>query len=226
MKKKIVLCKFCEKEFEGKGWGANYYCSIECREANYKIIYSQKRKDKIKSRLVDKICDHCDSIYQTTRSDRRFCSPKCKVEYEKERKKVQYPPKKCPVCAKEFIPKRITRTYCSQKCIDQRRSTKKIDHLPKRVRTELRLEVIREHSNTCWLCQKEFEDEDLIEIHHLDGEGYKENPNNTLENLVPLHRSCHKLFHLIFVVRRKDKWFIQGAIFNMLGLEGSIEIVQ
>ena len=40
----------------------------------------------------------------------------------------------------------------------------------------------------CTSCKLSFKSDDLIELHHIDGN----NKNNTLTNLAALHRACHQ----------------------------------
>jgi hypothetical protein len=66
---------------------------------------------------------------------------------------------------------------------------------------KLAIEVYDKFNRKCYLC----DNVDVLAIHHLDGSGKSKYPNNNLENLQLLCRSCHCKIHMIEYWGKKAK---------------------
>lgn len=107
-------CRECKKEFTVEGKSRNaVYCSVDCR------------KQRWKSRLVEKKCANC---YQPFNADKRTlcCSTECKIEYFDTRVELN-----CIICGKNFktyksrIEREASQKCCSEECYRESRRTGK-----------------------------------------------------------------------------------------------------
>lgn len=98
----------------------------------------------------------------------------------------------CPVCEQPFECKYQNRVYCSDACY-----RKALYHRNKAKRYEYfgdaknREDVLKRDGYQCTMCGATT---DLV-IHHKDGSGATDNPNNDMTNLVTLCAKCHSTLH-------------------------------
>lgn len=74
-----ITCKICKIEFESDNYRLPY-CEV-C-----KPIFLKERKEKLHSKLYDKICKICDKKFKTKTFHEIYCSEECREEYYKDRK--------------------------------------------------------------------------------------------------------------------------------------------
>lgn len=145
-----------------------------------------------------KTCTICLGKYtphEQTKGIQVYCSKKCgkvgKSLVRKPRRKMEVS-KSCKVCTTPFLAKYSNRIYCSKQCM---KNTYKRKH---KMCGNWNAAMERDRYK-CRICSNT-NVESLI-VHHIDGTGEKESPNNTLDNLAVLCRSCHcKVHQLSFKV--------------------------
>jgi 5-methylcytosine-specific restriction endonuclease McrA len=99
-------CEVCNKSYVGTR--GSRFCSLGCKR--------EGRKDK---KVTLKICDQCNSMYESKKSDSKYCSRLCSG-----RARIQEPTisKTCPICDKEFKTFYKTAITCSIECQGKRYS--------------------------------------------------------------------------------------------------------
>jgi hypothetical protein len=158
------------------------------------------------------ICKECNNEFTKKSYQQEYCCNQCKIvasrkrslerKHEERLKEFENNKiSKCPVCKKEFE-KQFCSTwrqqiYCSSSC--RRRAESLIGNkkeLGEQYKDKIRFDGNKQHvlirdSFQCQFCNI---DKQLI-IHHLDGSGNNEQPNNDMDNLVTLCKSCHGRLH-------------------------------
>lgn len=169
-------------------------------------------------------CTICGSTFIAKRSDAKYCSEKCRTRSEtiarteKNRRERIINPKNCKVCGCEFVPNVMTpyQIYCSSKCLSTAMNKRAVDtgrkkeyyqktkgkyYSKKREIDNKYKDLIRFSGNKEKVLER---DEykcvccglgDQLIIHHKDHSGSNETPNNDIENLETLCRSCHAKHH-------------------------------
>jgi len=160
----------------------------------------------------------------TKRNSRNYCSDKCATRSEtirrSERKRLSRVEviKQCLYCGSDFTPhiRNAGQVYCTQICLrramtkrqvengmhaitlkksrekHKERYIQKNDEYHDRIRfSGNKYPVLERDGHKCTKCGKV---KGLI-IHHIDGSGHDENPNNSMDNLTTLCRSCHMRHH-------------------------------
>lgn len=124
-----------------------------------------------------------------------YCSSECQYENKKTGEIV-----KCKACGKEIyrrksdMKKNISGNFfCSKSCAASFNNASS----PKRQVTNYRIKAFRTYPHRCEICGF-FEDEKLLEVHHID----ENRKNNDIENLIILCPICHakitrKLYRMI-----------------------------
>jgi 5-methylcytosine-specific restriction endonuclease McrA len=172
-----------------------------------------------------KQCVICSAEFETIYSKAKFCSPKCRNKQQTMRKQrekdanYKQETKQCPVCDDFFLEKKFAKgrqVYCSKTCkfVVVRRSAiergvfyesinrikennkEKYKELEKEYTDKKRFggnkkHVLERDGYKCTECGKT---SGLI-IHHIDHSGKSENPNNEIDNLITLCKSCHGRHH-------------------------------
>lgn len=72
-------CKYCGKEFTTDNHRQKY-CTVECRDKAYK----EKRFKPLGTRVFE--CEFCGELFEAD-SKRRFCTPECRLKYERGKRK-------------------------------------------------------------------------------------------------------------------------------------------
>lgn len=212
------VCRNCGKVFGTTKRGKHLYCSVSCRDHDYRAKYFPKPAPQ-----TPRECVGCGKVFTPKTRKGKWCSRKCFTFYEQARHRVLYKPRDCPECGAVFTPRRSTRKYCSQRCVDRAKHRKNGGYqviLPSKVRTQLRKSVADLHGGLCWVCKKPLPED--YQIHHLDCSD-DEGKDNTVTNLVPLHRECHREFHHLSLRFSDGQWSIKGGIFKMLNLSVSVK---
>lgn len=172
----ILICAICNNPFIGKRSDAKY-CSERCRTRQETMNRTSKRRMSLTT--VERNCLVCHSLFSPSvyRHDQVYCSPKClskamnKRAVETGRRKEQYYKHKEKYAALK------SETDLGYK--DEIRFSGNKKH------------VLERDGNKCVDCGKK---KGLI-IHHKDGSGSSETPNNEMDNLITLCRSCHMRHH-------------------------------
>lgn len=193
------------------------------------------------------LCENCGAELEQYRASQRFCSNSCGQAWWNQHRWRGPHEHTCVVCGTQFTGKRSSRKFCSDKCKElarkQKRDTIKVcsicqkkfhttDHRRKRcfecekyrskgiqrVSPEMRAVVLRGQNGTCWVCKGHLKF-NQTKVHHLDGSGHSQCPNNSQGNLVAVHGTCHRLFHQVFLVRKRETWYVSGGIFRMIQLK-------
>lgn len=77
-----------------------------------------------KKRTPSRSCSHCGQTFFSIKSVRKYCSEKCRRNYQNEIRKQERKEERdrstttwgCPVCGTEFVSHFGTRKFCSDKC--------------------------------------------------------------------------------------------------------------
>ncbi len=197
-------CDFCGAFFESTKKKYKRFCSKGCHDKHW------SRKQYPIVDYPEQPCSYCGTLFKPKNTLHRYCSGKCRWSVNNDKQKTEQE-KVCVVCEVRFKTTDHKRKYCWN--CGQYRSRGK-----NRVSRALGAEILRNQDNKCWLCKGTLTFE-VAKIHHLDGDGQKDGANNSKDNLVGLHDSCHKLFHYIFLVQIEGRWYIKGDIFRMLNIK-------
>lgn len=144
--------------------------------------------------FTKKSCEICKEEFavRLDRIDRRrFCSPKCAHEGQRNSEQM-----KCELCSLVFQrPKnRIDgrRVFCSRSCKDKAQSFEGLtDFKPLHYvdgAASYRERALRHYGLTCNRCDYN-EDDRMLDVHHIDGK----RSNNCIENLEVICVWCHAL---------------------------------
>lgn len=123
----IVACKNCGKQFKPRHRDRMNYCSTVCKVEYKAKVRKEKENEREKAKLMAKqsrkiICIQCGKEVSGN-LHKKYCSEKCRYEYDKETKlrriRAEYVPVplkqvECVVCGKVFETNR--RKTCSAKC--------------------------------------------------------------------------------------------------------------
>jgi hypothetical protein len=119
-----TLCKQCRGPFRAI-MDTDICCSPNCYD---KYLSKHRKLKKFADVPKDRPCKQCRTLFAVGRSDKLYCSNKCKAKFNREKHRptpsIHNPPPKrirpiqpCPVCHTphiNFLDKR--RTYCSAPC--------------------------------------------------------------------------------------------------------------
>lgn len=244
-----IVCAFCGKEFQPKGFRnltRTKFCSDKCRY-NHEF-YGGPKPDTKRIRFAEpRKCVECGNEFtpDTGHANAVTCSKECNILHQRHKaaevkrlimQEKLKTPINCKECGKEFVRAKIGETYCCNEC---RRISKNKQHieydkqLPPEVKAQRNaasrwqgnwLKAIERDHHTCQLCLSEG-----TVVHHLNAEGEKKNgkrqkADNDLINLITLCEQCHKDLHGVFLVCKDGKWYVEGKIFDRIGMFGTIEI--
>ena len=207
MKKSIILCNNCGKEFEAenkrinrnKKLGQNLFCSRECA-----------REYRIKNSRIDAVCGYCGnkisvikSVVNKSKSGKVFCNTSCFQKYDDksakwndERRKKHSELIKNKIKSGEMV---LNRPILSKEKILEIISNRKNKYNKELLEKEFdtlsndlkRKRIILEQEGKCAKCGIEewFGKKISIEIDHIDGN----HNNNTRENMIGLCPNCHSI---------------------------------
>ena len=155
-----------------------------------------------------KKCLICGKEFETN-SRRLYCSYECqKIAKNNGRNKYSREElnnnieENCLICGKPFIKNNMTMTkkYCSSECrrkAERLFGSKKQTDLEYKDRTRFggnKYKVLQRDDYKCQMCDSERQ---LI-VHHKDCSGSLDNPNNDMNNLITLCKSCHIKLHRLY----------------------------
>ena len=170
-------------------------------------------------RHVEKLCVECGGAFKTrgkSPSREKFCSSRCRQRfYSIKFNRHHHPPRRlvCRVCSKEFTTVRFKQASCSQQCNDL---------LQNEARKNRLREIWKRDNHKCRVCGKEG---GRFIVHHWDGTGETDHPNDSPGNLVSVCAPCHKLLHTINYIIVDDEIFVYGKIFELLGAK-SVRVLE
>lgn len=133
MKKKckinINTCEYCSQVFVSRQKPSKA-CSSRCRQKliepyyqEYQKVYNAKRKAQKK--VYNYVCKTCETPFQKTRPNCKYCSKECQKNFGRLKKDKAV----CEVCSGEFG-YRKGKKYCSKKCSKKAsRSSKPKKHI-------------------------------------------------------------------------------------------------
>ena len=175
-------CPFCGKEFIPPHRQDQIYCSDVCRD--------KAKWEKKKRVLTERICLVCGKEFMPTVNKQVCCSPECtfkKIYLENPEKKKKQ--------AKQWRldnPERVKE--------NNRHKREENPELYKQIEQRSRDKVNFSGNKSIALerdgykCTRCGATENLA-MHHKDGSGQTDHPNNDLDNLETLCSSCHTLHH-------------------------------
>ena len=199
-------------------------------------------------------CLECGARFKVKRRDHKFCGAVCaKKWWSKKNYPIKdHPPKPCKYCGEEFKPIRSSRIYCSDYCKDS--SNKKHTHDKTceicgssfivtdgrrkycyecselrrrgkaRVDPVIRHKLLKKQNGECWICKGKLKSNSTI-VHHLDITGQLEEPNHNIDNLVAVHKKCHRLLHSVSLAFINNKWCVVGDVFDVLNVD-HVEVIK
>ena len=176
-----IKCYQCIKEFKTQLWKIkrhkNLFCSKEC-------------KLKFQTVKIALTCSICGQEFfrrpkVIEKNQTTTCSPKCS---HKAVSQLFSMTRKCKICGEEFTfpkskAKYFKKEYCSLHCSNSKEA-RGYTHEEK-----YREIAFRQHPKKCYFCGKE--DENILEVHHID----HNRKNNDIKNLCILCISCHRKIH-------------------------------
>jgi hypothetical protein len=168
------------------------YCSVRCSKKVWKIrnknnaaliaynkAYNKKYGSEHRKEIVDTTCEWCKTVFLPTQYGMKFC---CKDHCQKaQKRKVVFNGKARERMAeyKQRNPEKVRESNLRFKNKSRYGGNKYI--------------VLERDGNKCTRCGEQKITKLLI--HHLDGSGQTDSPNNSLENLVTICRKCHPKIH-------------------------------
>jgi len=199
-------CEVCNRPLKER---QKRFCSKSCANKYWSDHYKKARQ----SSLTEIACKVCGKLFHPVRKGQLYCSDTCR--WRSNSNWNTWYKKTCLWCHQEFKTKMIKQKYCIN--CGQYRSK---GH--KRISPLLRRTIWTRQEGNCFLCQQPVKFDDAI-THHLDGDGQKDSPNNSVENLVVLHKLCHKQFHQLFLNYKDGRWYITGDVLDILGLQVEVK---
>lgn len=175
-------CPYCKKKFYPKHRNDQIYCSEKCRD---KAKWENK-----KTILEERTCPVCGVIFMPTRNKQVCCSPKCT-----QRKIYLENPEKHREQSRQWRQNNIERCRENDR---RKRETNKEKYqqydqdYKDRVRFDGQREItLKRDGYKCVLCGST----ENLAVHHIDGSGQSDKPNNAPGNLITVCSSCHTLQH-------------------------------
>lgn len=156
-----------------------------------------------------KKCLFCGSDFEAKRKDARYCTNSCScrayyrnnLETEMPRKRANYYKEK----AENYQRLRANNSRATTKYKASNREKIRESNREYQVRTKNSLRywydkyfggnrdrILEIYNNQCAICGLS---PSGLSVHHIDGSGRADNPNNEISNLILLCRSCHMRHH-------------------------------
>lgn len=179
----MQLCIVCGNTFTNPGRKCNACRGKIWRQNNrekdlaQRRAYNKRRWQKVKPLTSEKKCDFCGKVFMPDRHTPKqpYCSAKCRmVSYRQvNREKVNRWRRE------SYQRHKNTKAETDAKYKDKLRFSGN------------RVNTLERDKYTCQMCETK---ESLI-VHHIDKTGQADNPNNNLDNLLTLCKSCHRRIH-------------------------------
>ena|SRR3990167_7261723 len=180
-------CIVCGKSFTSER--GRRYCRDACRRKQWKLTqrenylaaskrYNKKYWEKNRPIHSEKSCKYCDKVFMPSRMtpNQPYCSNKCRVT--------------------EYRTKHIedVRRWRRESYRRHKETKHKIDTIYKdKIRFDgNRIKALERDGHICQNCDSKGP---RLNVHHKDGTGQTDDPNNELDNLVTLCAACHKRIH-------------------------------
>ena len=204
-----TACKECGKVFDKKR-SDQVFCSKPCTLAWHTNNTATKRRD---AKVWEGTCAVCGIKYGFASHRSKYCSQRCKDRAHQVKRRKQEPLEKvCTVCGEKFLTASNVRKRCGECMVRRSR------HGWKRISMEMRKDRWVVQGHVCWLCRKPLKELESV-VHHLDGSGQDEEPNQDEDNLVVLHPACHAMFHHHTILKVDGEWCVGGRIFKYLAMD-------
>jgi len=174
------LSKYCSHACCCKQWKLNN----RLKDLAQRKAYNKRRWLKIKPTIFKRHCLFCDKLFRPDRKHnfQQYCSGRCRRKnyVKNNRDKVLLWKKNDRIKHKEQYSKRDAKYHDKTRYGGNRRKAM--------VRDEF----------MCKICGEQYPDVRLV-VHHVDGTGQDETPNQELNNLQTLCRACHARSHKLIV---------------------------
>ena len=170
------------------------YCSAKCRKMAWKLLnrekyldsarkYQAKRKAlQLVKPLVELRCVVCNELFiQNKRHpEQKCCSKKCSYAFYRKNN-----------------PEKVALWHKNERQIHKEQYKERDAKYKDLMRfSGNRMRALRRDDYTCTECHKSDPEVNLV-VHHKDFTGQDKKPNNRIENLTTLCRSCHIRIHLL-----------------------------
>jgi len=190
-------CYDCKSGYERN---ENHFCSVKCQK---EYLVGDKHWVVKKSIYHNVKCATCGKEFTVINSQfkngNNYCSKECAWKGQ-----MTTIPVECEVCGKEIYKyksaiERTNGNYCSKECYGIAKCSDEYDPEGRNVAEyrRWRKRILKRDNFTCQKCG---ENEDLLNVHHL--QSYRDYPNLRLDisNGVTLCVDCHKKFHRLYGV--------------------------
>ena len=169
--KKEKECKVCGTIFEYRR-ASKEYCSIGCRRA---VEADVRRENFVPAKAEKKECELCGILFRPNKytPGQPYCSPLCRHRAWRKNNRVYYSNKR-----REERQRNKDTYYRSNR--DYKNRTRFGGN---------KYKVLERDNNQCVDCGKD--NPRALVIHHIDFSGQTNSPNNEMDNLETLCRSCH-----------------------------------
>jgi len=176
------ICPHCNKSFVPKKRSDQVYCSDECR-----VDAKAKRKN---IELTERICVVCGATFMPVQNKQICCSPKCVSDrhYSLNKDKKKQQAKQWRLSNPERSRENNRRKREQNKESYRERERKYRDDIYFSGNKAIALERDGYKCTRCGATEN-------LAMHHIDGSGQTDHPNNELDNLETLCDSCHTKHH-------------------------------
>jgi len=234
-------CVECGKDFEvddsKRNWQSRKLCSDECRKA------VERRRANAKYKPIEwpqqKVCIRCSApflVHEGGNMVQKYCTAECQLAAKGEKKAAEVEarrkPKRCEECGTAFLAGKFTghkQRYCSNACREKSRNRQryadgsdgsKLRNGYKYDFKRIKPQILDRDGGECVICGSS----ERVHVHHWDNSGGTEQVNNSHDNLGTMCGVCHYAIHGVTLAKVNGKWVLDGKIFTLLGLTGSLPI--
>jgi 5-methylcytosine-specific restriction endonuclease McrA len=186
-------CIVCGNTYISK-MGIRQYCSANCRKIAWRLLNREKYLAQVK-RSEEKLRLSRPNVSLPT-----LVCPICNAEFKRNR---YHPEQKCCSysCSVKLYRKNNPEKVALWKKNDKVKHKEQYKERDAKYKDLLRYSgnriiALRRDNYTCTECHKPDPEVELV-VHHKDFSGQSKKPNNRIENLTTLCRSCHIRLHLL-----------------------------
>lgn len=119
-----TLLDYDAQQAEALGYGCHYgkyKADHPNTELEFERLTKTPARPKVAPDRYERVCARCGATFYTTQNvQKKYCSPECKHEVEREKERQAKIPghmKPCKNCGKEFLSYRGTK-YCCAECLE------------------------------------------------------------------------------------------------------------